>query len=321
MRVLIRHKPIALIQLKGRMGNQLFLYALYKTFEAKGRDVKMVDIPSNWLIPDGLSNKALQNNFGISYESATEKDIQRIFWCYRFLPKLFIKGIKFISTFREDGGTYDDSVFSNKNRYIIGWFQSEQYFSDAGVQAELRHELLAPLENMKSVAFLEWRKRIEGTRTCSVHIRRTDYLQRDNLDLYANICTDTYYRNAIKEVLEHEPDTKFFVFSDDKEYIRENYGAEPFIPVDDERLTDIEEFYLMYLCDHHILANSSFSWWPAWLDDNSDALILAPEKWINGKEWEKIYTPRMKKIAIHGNEDDRKSEVKTTKYESQGEEK
>ena len=96
------------------------------------------------------------------------------------------------------------------------------------------------------------------------------------------------------------PSAVFFIFTDDKEWCRDHFKGPNFIVVDLEEGdgTDIAEMTLMSRCKHHIIANSSFSWWAAWLNDSPEKIVIAPEKWINNRDMDDIYTDRMTKIAL-----------------------
>ena len=118
--------------------------------------------------------------------------------------------------------------------------------------------------------------------------------------LYGGICTEEYYQKAIEIVLSKEKDAIFYVFSDDKEYIREKYNDERFIIVDDDNLDDLDEFFLMSSCKHHVLANSTFAWWSAWLDDNPNSIKVAPEKWLNKPTQPHLHMKRMNIVSCGG---------------------
>ena len=174
-----------------------------------------------------------------------------------------------------------------------GYWQTEKYFSDSEVQKQLRKDF-TPLNSIEfSNEYKILKDQINNNNSVSIHVRRDDYLLRP--ELYGGICTQEYYDRAIKYIKDRENNPIFYVFSDDKEYIKEMYGdKENFVLVNtDNQLTDFEEFLLMSGCKHHIMANSSFSWWAAWLNDDPDSINLAPERWLAIDD---IYTDRMIKI-------------------------
>lgn len=130
----------------------------------------------------------------------------------------------------------------------------------------------------------------------SIHIRREDYLRDFNVPVYGNICTDTYYRNAIDYIKQRIPQAHFYIFSDDKQFINNLKIDNSTIINQGNRLKDIQEMMLMSKCRHNIVANSSFSWWAAWLNENPDKIVLAPDIWINNVRQDDIYSDYMIRI-------------------------
>ena len=169
----------------------------------------------------------------------------------------------------------DNFIFSyfnfnpDYNYYLNGYWQSEKYFSES---SELIRKELSPsedmLKNLKKTPFLD-------TNTISLHVRRGDYL---NSNGYHPVQSVEYYKNAIDIVGDYD---YIFVFSDDIKWCKDNLKFDNMIFI--EGLTDIEDLHLMSLCNHNIIANSSFSWWGAWLNSNPDKKVIAPIKWFGDK--------------------------------------
>lgn len=149
-----------------------------------------------------------------------------------------------------------------------------------------------------------------GSESVSLHIRRTDYIDdADNRKIYGDICTEEYYQRCIDIILDQHPDATFYVFTNDKEYASSHYQGDRFVVVGADtpdsalsgaELSDSEEFHLMRFCKHHIMANSSFSWWASWLSEDDDAIILCPPSWIriNGQTVAPpgLYTSQMRPV-------------------------
>lgn len=185
-----------------------------------------------------------------------------------------------------------DSYFYNEidldikyNYFLNGYWQSEQYFKE--YQDIIRKEL-APsdeiLEKLKKTPLLD-------TNTISIHIRRTDYVTSNG---YHPVQSLEYYENAIKTIGDYD---YLFVFSDDIQWCKNNLTFNNIIFI--EGLSDVEDLWLQSLCKHNIIANSSFSWWGAWLNNNPDKKVIAPNNWFGSqvnlntsdilpKEWIKI---------------------------------
>lgn len=175
------------------------------------------------------------------------------------------------------------------NLYVDGYFQSENYFK------QYRNELLRqfqPRYDAESdyVRFLE---QIQHKNAVAVHVRRSDFKKDNNPFHY--LLTEGYYRKAVHYIREHVSAPAFFWFSDDMEWVKEHIGdAHDFIFVSIKTSHgDIDDMMLMKNCNHIITANSTFSWWAAWLNEHEDAIRVVPEKpyGMDGmipKKWIKI---------------------------------
>jgi hypothetical protein len=164
------------------------------------------------------------------------------------------------------------------NVYMQGYWQSELFFEN--VASELRLALRFREEPTGLNA--EFASRIQSSNSVGIHVRRGDYLSNaKNQKLYA-VCSPNYYLNAIDEILLRKPDAKFFVFSDEPTWARQLLAnrAVKFELVEHNRGKDsYNDLRLMSLCRNIIIANSTFSWWAAWLQDRSDKIIIAPKRW------------------------------------------
>lgn len=117
----------------------------------------------------------------------------------------------------------------------------------------------------------------------SIHIRGGDYItsKKDNA-LFGNICTSNYYKNAIEHIKNSLKDPIFLIFTNDKDYAVQLLNGESFQIVDwNNGKESFRDMYLMSLCKHNIIANSSFSWWGAWLNQNDSKIVIAPNRWFN----------------------------------------
>jgi hypothetical protein len=176
-----------------------------------------------------------------------------------------------------------------------GYWQSEKYFDK--VQSELRRLYTFNFEKLSSET-LDYLSSIKSTNSVSVHIRRADYLQHE--DFYGGICTFEYYRNAIKYFMKNIDNPIFYFFSDDIEWVVEQFENLPiykFVNINHSN-DNWQDMYLMSQCNHNIIANSTFSWWGAWLNSNPKKLVLAPRKWSNMYENIDIYPPDWIKISF-----------------------
>lgn len=162
-----------------------------------------------------------------------------------------------------------DSTIPEGNKFIIdGFFQSERYFNHH------RDAILSLLQIPDSVMSVinEKYSHILNTKTTSLHVRRGDYVRHPN---HHPTCGDEYYREAISKI---DGETTLVVFSDDIDWCKKNLNYDNTIYVENEK--DYIELYLMSLCDNNIIANSSFSWWGAWLNQNNKKIVVGPKQWF-----------------------------------------
>jgi hypothetical protein len=166
--------------------------------------------------------------------------------------------------------------------HLIGYWQSERYFVDAAEVLRREFSPQAPLEpeNARIAAA------IATTNAVSLHVRRGDYVSNAHTNAYHGVCSLDYYRAAVAHIRREIPDAHLFVFSDDHEWTRRNLA--PDLPTTyvtanpaDRGFRDLQ---LMSRCRHHVVANSSFSWWGAWLNPSPDKMVIAPARWFASAE-------------------------------------
>jgi hypothetical protein len=130
----------------------------------------------------------------------------------------------------------------------------------------------------------EMAHRIGGEESAvSIHVRRGDYVSDAGTNRFHGTCSVDYYHDAVDRISGFAPASHFFVFSDGIDWAKENLRLrQPVTYVDfNDGEKNYEDLRLMSLCKHHIIANSSFSWWGAWLNPNPDKIVIAPKKWFN----------------------------------------
>ena len=287
-----------IIRLKGGLGNQMFQYALYLQLKALGREVKVDEVSG--FVDDKQRDPALFDMFGITYDKAGNEEViditdSRMDLFSRIKRKLFgRKNHEYI----DESGNYDPKVLEMETAYLNGYFQSAKYFTDKDVLEQLRREYSFDQDKVL-VSDKSWElyRQIRQTESVSIHVRRGDYLEPGTVETFGGICDTDYYKRAIDIMLQRFPNAEFYVFTSDKEWCEQNVSGKRFHMVDTgEENADAVDMYLMSLCKHHILANSSFSWWSAWINDDPSKTVIVPEKWLNNKPMNDIYTDRMEKI-------------------------
>lgn len=161
---------------------------------------------------------------------------------------------------------------------LRGYWQSERYFADAAtlVRKALRFKEPATARNAELAA------EIAGPSAVSLHVRRGDYVSNPSAREIHGLCTLDYYQRAVAILCEQVVDPFFYIFSDEPDWVRANLRVDAPFAIIDHNGTDAchEDMRLMSLCAHHIIANSSFSWWGAWLGANSEKIVIAPERWF-----------------------------------------
>lgn len=164
------------------------------------------------------------------------------------------------------------------NITMSGYFQNENYFKD--IVKVLRNDFT--FKNPLIDDNLRISDKIISSRSVAIHIRRGDYLSQNSQSNFITL-DKAYYENAIRLVISRIKDPEFFVFSEDFEWIKENLNFEnyPVTYIDwNKGKNSYIDMQLISLCRHNIIANSSFSWWAAWLNINQDKIVIAPDRWF-----------------------------------------
>ena len=316
---------MVIIQLAGGLGNQMFQYALYLQFQNLHKEVKIDDVAG--FVEDEKRDPSL-SAFGITYQKADPKEIEEmldaslLFW-HRVRRKLF--GRKRKSYFEADK-RFKPEIFTWDDIYLEGYWQTEKYFEAVADQVRAAFDvdrllMVQQAEDMvkagrtkQQTKVQTYLRQITQTQSVSLHIRRGDYLTPENQALFGGICTEAYYKEAVRLMRKQYPGCRFFLFTNDKEWAKERFAddkggrttetaladGEPadVSVVDLPEGSDHEEFALMSKCKHHILANSSFSWWASYLNQNPGKTVLAPTKWLNGWDCQDFYREDMRKVSV-----------------------
>lgn len=271
-------------KIHGGLGNQLFEYAAGRMLASKYKTILKLDISS-------LTKAETKRNFNlgifnINADIATNDEVvvinkldtskkRKILW-----NMMFFLGIKKFYFFREKGMRYDPSIRKiPDNSYIHGHWQSEIYFKE--IEDSIRKEFVVKTVQSGSNAVMA--NKIFNSNSVSIHIRRTDYVMNDSFKKIYDVCNLKYYDDAIRYVMKKVDNPTFFIFSDDINWVKNNMSFPKgviFVDINDSN-TCYEDLRLMSQCKHNIIANSTFSWWGAWLNTNQDKIIITPDKWFN----------------------------------------
>jgi hypothetical protein len=169
-----------------------------------------------------------------------------------------------------------------QSTYVHGYWQSESYFIDIADVIRRDFTFRKPLIGLD----LAVRKRMASALCASLHVRRGDYLM-PKFKKYHPTCSISYYVSSVKILRDKFPDIKIFAFSDDPEWVLKHLEPELGqieIVSHNSGITSANDMHLMSLADHHIIANSSFSWWAAWLNPSKEKVVISPKEWFaNGR--------------------------------------
>lgn len=201
----------------------------------------------------------------------------------KYINFLFLKFLKVFkkcipSFYWENTFSFDPRFLSIRSWYIEWYFQCEKYFKEQEVIIRKDFEFsIPPSEKNEEIINI-----ITSTNSVALHVRRWDYISNPANSLY-NTCDLNYYHKAIGLMQEKIENPVFFLFSDDMTWVRENIhisGEAHYIDWNDNQ-RNYEDMRLMSLCRHNIIANSSFSWWGAWLNKSKWKIVVAPGIWFN----------------------------------------
>lgn len=278
------------IRIKGGLGNQLFQYAAGYSFAHRLNQELMLDIS---FFPQQTLRGYKLDKFKIDESqivSTVPKGIEVLKGKYlnKALRTLRVDRIpaggktKYLL---ETGSYVMDFFFTDspENSYMDGYFQSERYFMD------YRAELLKQFEPcyLPEKEYLEGLQAVQSCNSVAVHVRRGDFLNAQNDPNPRHyLLGETYYHNALRFVQEKVQAPVFFWFSDDIDWVKQNFGNDGnyhFISLKTKN-GDIDEMMLMKHCHHIIAANSTFSWWAAWMNENNDAIKTIPERRYGNEE-------------------------------------
>ena len=252
----------------GGLGNQMFQYSYLTLLRHHGERVALDTSLYNYT--------TMHNGYELKRVFGIDERRHDVSWLNTLWIRLLLKIRPSILLTEESLGFETQTIKSRP--YIKGEFQSELYFKDIENIIRDVYEFKNIDEQNMKVA-----RKLHLEDSVSVHIRRGDYL---NHPLYERICTEDYYYQAVGMVQGRHPDSSFYVFSNDCDWSRgffeKNFKNVKFEVIDINRGDkSYQDMYLMSQCRHNIIANSSFSWWGAWLNTNPEKMVIAPKVWIN----------------------------------------
>jgi hypothetical protein len=279
---------VVITRLIGGLGNQMFQYATGRALALRRRAALKLDVTGFAAVGAHTKRRYELDSFSIQGSAASEADLARFGRARKLRSLRLDRVLRRLRIDRSNGAwpiyrephfQFDPAVPELRAPvYLDGYWQSERYFSD--IAGTLRQEFAAkaPLHR-ENTALAE---AIDSVNAVSVHVRRGDFVSDPLTNRFHGICSPDYYHRAVDYIIARVGPPHLFVFSDDQQWTRANLrfavtttfvGANP----PDCGYRDMQ---LMARCRHHIIANSSFSWWGAWLNPAREKIVVAPRQWF-----------------------------------------
>ncbi len=275
---------MVIIRAAGGLGNQMFQYAAGRALALTRNAALQLDISACG--SDGARRDfELQRVFSLDLSIAGSADIRVVLgWqssqtARRIFSRRGFAALRKKELIAEPHFNYWPGLAdAPEDCYLVGYWQSEQYFKqhEQTIRSDFRfrHSLTAPNEALANA--------MQQVGAVSLHVRRGDYANDPKTNSVHGLCSLAYYQAAITFVAERVESPHFFVFSDDLPWAMENLRL-PFpceYVAGNRGTSSFADMHLMSLCKHHIIANSSFSWWGAWLNPDPHKIVIAPQKWF-----------------------------------------
>ena len=264
-----------IIKLQGGLGNQMFQYAMGRSLSLRHKTLLKFD--SSYLKSANQSGRFLEiDAFKIKIEETTKNEIAR--YCGT-RPKIFdrLRRDNHKKHIIETPDAFNPKIIEKSDGYFEGHWNSEKYFKDH--ENAIRWDF--KLKNPLSPKAQEMQQEIANSKNAvSVHIRRGDYVSIQKIADVHGTLPMSYYETACDKILANAPDAKFFISSDDITWAKENFPKKYNATfLSSPELPNAEEMILMSACEHNIIANSTYSWWSAWLNQNQEKIVIAPKQW------------------------------------------
>jgi|SRR6185437_13552586 len=264
------------VKLIGGLGNQMFQYAF-------GRYLSLHHNTNLYFDVADLQNKNLehiQRNFsldGFNLQAAIY-DPNAVGKKKSLFKRLFSSSKNKLKTITEKRLHFDKEIGNAAdNVYLNGYWQSPLYFEKIDDIIKKDFTFSIPLSKDAD----QFLVKIKASNAVSIHVRRGDYVNNPETLSYHGVCDITYYKKAIEIIKNKISTPTFFIFTDDPEWVKQNFSLSTDITlVSNTSFSQFDDLQLMSTCKHAIIANSSFSWWGAWLINNPAKTVIAPLKWL-----------------------------------------
>lgn len=280
-----------IVKMSGGLGNQMFQFAAGLALSIKKKTFLALDL-SSYKLNEHHNGFELSTIFrGFVFREATESEIKvligpifnfKFLWMFKLeekvrkLSKNYISEVDF--NFKEDFFDLPDNIF------LEGYWQSYLYFYNYSNQIKKVYSFPKFYDH---VNISTKKKILSSGNSVSIHFRRGDYVYDSKTNSYHGVCDFKYYKQAINFFVKKKLSLTFFIFSDDIAWVKKNLDLNKINHVyvnHNSGETSFNDMSLMSLCDHNIIANSTFSWWGAWLNSNPKKIVVYPKKWFADKD-------------------------------------
>lgn len=273
----------------GGLGNQMFQYAAGRALALTNDQSLLLDLSdfTDYQLHHGFELSRVFSLVATKAEPSTTHELlgwRENYWARKILRRpqfSWLRGTKFVV---EPHFNYWPDFFNvSGDCYLYGYWQSERYFKE--FEAIIRQDFIfrEPLQDRNAELALD----MATKQAVSLHIRRGDYVSNPKNHNIMNVCDLEYYHLAINFIATQIEQPVFYLFSDDMAWVKQSLPMEfPCVYVEhNSGRESYRDMQLMSLCRHHIIANSSFSWWGAWLNANPEKIVIAPKHWFsNGND-------------------------------------
>ena len=277
------------VKLSGGLGNQLFQYSLGRYLSLKYNTELKFDVQFDANSLNFSARSLGLSKFNITLNIASKEEILKYkFFRTGYLSRIERKLIQFFPSinkkiFVEKPFEIFNKELFTRDCYVLGYWQSEYYFRS--IENVIRNDLQINFElgDVNKDIFNE----ISNSESVSIHIRRGDYITINGNSKIYSLCSLEYYNDAIAFLKSKFGSSVFYIFSDDIAWAKEIFLGDIFKIIDNNLENPHVDLFLMSLCKHNIIANSSFSWWAAWLNCNKNKVIVSPREWYVDKSLNK----------------------------------
>lgn len=271
----------------GRLGNQMFQYAIARQISAlTGQSITLniyyLKKFTSYEFQLNIFNLCKCNNLFIEDKKPMPFFANLMFYPTKLLrkifPNIYRKVVSYFGGIVDMSMVYHDFDLNHKNYYLLGYFQSESYFKN------IREELLSDFSLLEkdnvAARLFNLIYKINSTESVCISVRRGDYVSNKKIKDKFFICDETYFKNAVNLIKSKKKNCVLFVFSDEPMWAKDNLKFDCETYYEPMGLNIKEKIFLMSSCKNFILSNSSFSWRVQYLSKNEDKIVIAPKKWF-----------------------------------------